>query len=124
MGINGKGTATSLRQAIKQFLMQDIDESGSRGRIVNIFSSAGITVTRNETAYIASKAAVSMLTKSLTLDHAKGLTNVNAVCPGVARTAMASTNLRDLAIINKLKKGTPWPWLGEPSDIAKVVAFL
>ncbi|KAL1858069.1 hypothetical protein VTK73DRAFT_7966 [Phialemonium thermophilum] len=124
MGINGKGTATSMRLAIRQFLKQEIDESGSRGRIVNISSSAGITAIRREATYAASKAAVSMLTRNVALDHAKDSINVNAVCPGVVRTAMSSTNFQDPAIIAEMKKGTPWPRLGEPSDIAKVVVFL
>jgi NAD(P)-dependent dehydrogenase (short-subunit alcohol dehydrogenase family) len=124
MGINGKGTATSMRLAIQQFLKQEIDESGSRGRIVNISSSAGITAIRREATYAASKAAVSMLTRNVALDHAKDSINVNAVCPGVVRTAMSSTNFNDPAIIAEMKKGTPWPRLGEPNDIAKVVLFL
>lgn len=124
MGINGKGTATSMRLAIQQFLKQEIDESGSRGRIVNISSSAGITAIRREATYAASKAAVSMLTRNVALDHAKDSINVNAVCPGVVRTAMSSTNFNDPAIIAEMKKGTPWPRLGEPADIAKVVLFL
>jgi NAD(P)-dependent dehydrogenase (short-subunit alcohol dehydrogenase family) len=124
MGINGKGTATSMRQAIKQFLQQPIGKSGSRGRIVNISSSAGITAIRREATYAASKAAVSMLTRNVALDHAKDSININAVCPGVVRTAMASTNFRDPKIIAEMRKGTPWPRLGEPQDIAKVVMFL
>jgi NAD(P)-dependent dehydrogenase (short-subunit alcohol dehydrogenase family) len=125
MGINGKGTATSMRQAIKQFLRQSISPiSGSRGRIVNISSSAGLVAIRREATYASSKAAVCMLTRNVALDHAKDSINVNSVCPGVVRTAMASTNFRDEKIIGEMKKGTPWPRLGEPSDIAKVVVFL
>ncbi|KAL5354739.1 hypothetical protein ACLOAV_000828 [Pseudogymnoascus australis] len=125
MGINGKGVATSMRQAIKQFLTQPIDpKSGSRGRIVNISSSAGIVAIRREATYAASKAAVCMLTRNVALDHAKDSINVNAVCPGVVRTAMSSTNFKDPNIISEMKKGTPWPRLGEPNDIANVVVFL
>ena len=125
MGINGKGCATAMRQAIKQFLRQEIGaKSGCRGRIVNVSSSAGIVAIRREATYAASKAAVSMLTKNVALDHAKDSINVNAVCPGVVRTALSTTNFRDPKIISEMRKGTPWPRLGEPSDIAKVVVFL
>lgn len=125
MGINGKGCATSMRQAIKQFLKQPVDaNSGSRGRIVNISSSAGIVAVRREATYAASKAAVSMLTRNVALDHAKDSININAVCPGVVRTAMASTNFRDPKIISEMQKGTPWPRLGQPQDIANLVVFL
>ncbi|KFY94290.1 hypothetical protein V498_03936 [Pseudogymnoascus sp. VKM F-4517 (FW-2822)] len=125
MGINGKGVATSMRQAIKQFLGQPVDaKSGCRGRIVNISSSAGIVAIRREATYAASKAAVSMLSRNVALDHAKDFINVNAVCPGVVRTAMSSTNFKDSNIIAEMRKGTPWPRLGEPQDIANVVLFL
>ncbi|EXJ82885.1 hypothetical protein A1O3_06701 [Capronia epimyces CBS 606.96] len=125
MGINGKGVATSMRQAIKQFLTQPVDKvSGSRGRIINISSSAGITAIRREATYAASKAAVSMLTRNVALDHAKDYININAVCPGVVRTGASGINFRSPEIIKEMQKGTPWPRLGEPDDIAKVVVFL
>lgn len=124
LSINSKGPATAMRQAIKQFLKQPVDESGSRGRIVNISSSAGITAIGGEATYAASKAALSMLTRNVALDHAKDYINVNAVCPGVVRTALSSTNFNDPKIIAEMRKSTPWPRLGEPSDIAKVVVFL
>ncbi|OQV03079.1 hypothetical protein CLAIMM_08175 [Cladophialophora immunda] len=124
--INAKGTATAMREAIKQFLTQPIDQvSGSRGRIVNISSSAGgRTAIRREATYAASKAAVAMLTQNVALDHAKDHINVNGVCPGVVRSGAASINFRTPAIITEMQKGTPWPRLGEPLDIAKAVVFL
>lgn len=122
--INSKGPTTAMRQAIKQFLKQPVDESGSRGRIVNISSSAGITPIGGEVTYAASKAALSMMTRNVALDHAQDCINVNAVCPGVVRTALSSTNFNDPKIIAEMRRGTPWPRLGEPSDIAKVVVFL
>ncbi|KAH0835084.1 hypothetical protein AYO21_09733 [Fonsecaea monophora] len=124
--INAKGTATAMREAIKQFLKQPVDQvSGSRGRIVNISSSAGgRTAIRREATYAASKAAVAMLTQNVALDHAKDYINVNGVCPGVVRSGAASINFRTPAIITEMQKGTPWPRLGEPLDIAKAVVFL
>ncbi|KAL9075381.1 MAG: hypothetical protein Q9161_001758 [Pseudevernia consocians] len=124
MAVNGKGCATAMREAIKQMIKQPITESGARGRIVNISSAAGITAIRREATYAASKAAVTMLTKNVALDHAKDSININAVCPGVVRTAQASTNFRDPAIIAEMRKGTPWPRLGEPIDVANMVVFL
>lgn len=124
LNINTRGPATAMREAIKQFLQQHVTDSGSRGRIVNISSSAGITAIAGETAYAASKAALSMLTRNAALDHAKDSINVNAVCPGVVRTALSSTNFNDKGIITEMTKSTPWPRLGEPRDIARVVLFL
>ncbi|GME44959.1 putative short-chain type dehydrogenase/reductase [Neofusicoccum parvum] len=125
VGVNGKGTATAMREAIKQFLTQPVDpKSGARGRIVNISSCAGIVAVAREATYAASKAAVCMLTRAVALDHAKDSINVNCVCPGVVRTALSSTNFNDEKIISDMRKGTPWPRLGEPDDVAKVVLFL
>ncbi|KAI9836036.1 MAG: hypothetical protein M1819_001647 [Sarea resinae] len=124
MGINGKGVHTSMRLAIEQFLKQEPDASGARGKIVNISSTAGIVAIRREATYAASKAAVSMLTRAVALDHAKDGINVNCICPGVVKTALSSTNFNDPAIIAEMKKSTPWPRLGEPNDIAKVATFL
>jgi NAD(P)-dependent dehydrogenase (short-subunit alcohol dehydrogenase family) len=123
--INAKGTATAMREAIKQFLTQPIDPvSGSRGRIVNISSAAGgRTAIRREATYAASKAAVAMLVQNVAIDHAKDFINVNGVCPGVVKSGAASINFRTPAIISEMQKGTPWPRLGEPSDIAKAVVF-
>lgn len=124
LNVNIRGPATAMREAIKQFLKQPVTESGSRGRIVNVSSSAGITAIGGEAAYGSSKAALSMLTRDAALDHAKDYVNVNAVCPGVVRTALSSTNFDDPSIIAAMRKGTPWPRLGEPHDVAKVVLFL
>jgi NAD(P)-dependent dehydrogenase (short-subunit alcohol dehydrogenase family) len=123
-GINAKGTATMMRLAIQQFLKQEVGVSGARGRIVNISSSAGITAIGGEATYAASKAAVCMLTRNAALDHAKDYININCVCPGVVKTGMARHNFENPDTIKAMMKGTPWPRLGEPSDIAKVVNFL
>jgi NAD(P)-dependent dehydrogenase (short-subunit alcohol dehydrogenase family) len=124
-GINAKGTGTAMRLAIQQFLKQDVDKvSGARGRIVNISSSAGITAIGGETTYAASKAAVVMLTRNAALDHAKDYINVNCVCPGVVKTGMSRSNWDNPETIKAMMAGTPWPRLGEPHDIAKVVNFL
>jgi NAD(P)-dependent dehydrogenase (short-subunit alcohol dehydrogenase family) len=123
--VNAKGTATSMRLAIRQFLNQEIDPiSHARGRIVNISSSAGIVAIGGETTYAASKAAVVMLTRNAALDHAKDYINVNCVCPGVVRTGMSRANWDKPETVQAMMKGTPWPRLGEPRDIAKAVSFL
>ena len=123
-GINAKGTAMMMRLAIQQFLKQEVGVSGARGRIVNISSSAGITAIGGEATYAASKAAVCMLTRNAALDHAKDYININCVCPGVVKTGMARHNFENPDTIKAMMKGTPWPRLGEPGDIAKVVNFL
>lgn len=41
----------------------------------------------------------------------------------MVRTAQASTKLRDAAIIAEMRKGIPWPRLGEPIVVASMVVF-
>jgi NAD(P)-dependent dehydrogenase (short-subunit alcohol dehydrogenase family) len=73
--------------------------------------------------YAAAKAAVVMLTRNAALDHAKDSININCVCPGVVKTGMSRANW-DLPETVQAMKGTPWPRLGEPRNIAKAVSFL
>jgi len=43
---------------------------------------------RNRVAYAASKGAVTLMTKSMALDHAAEQIRVNCICPGVVETEM------------------------------------
>lgn len=91
VAINLQGTATCNRLAIRQFLKQEHDENwGSRGRIVNISSCAGVTAFPGEVAYSATKAAINHMTRAAALDHAKDWININCVAPGAVATGMAS----------------------------------
>ena len=58
------------------------------GRIVNIASLSSFVALYEVAAYSASKAAVAMLTKSLAIEWAPYGVNVNAIAPGVFRTAL------------------------------------
>lgn len=123
--VNTLGTAKMCRLAIGQFLRQDLDAAwGSRGRIVNISSCAGVVGFPGEVAYSATKAAVNHMTRAGALDHAKDYININCVAPGVVATGLARGNLEDAGIHNLMRKATPWPRLGTAGDIADVVVFL
>jgi NAD(P)-dependent dehydrogenase (short-subunit alcohol dehydrogenase family) len=58
------------------------------GRIINIASLSTFVSLFEVAAYSASKAAVASLTKSLAIEWAKQGVNVNAIAPGVFRTAL------------------------------------
>jgi NAD(P)-dependent dehydrogenase (short-subunit alcohol dehydrogenase family) len=59
-----------------------------RGRIINIASIASLVSLYQVAAYAASKAGVSSLTKSLAIEWGPRGVNVNAIAPGVFRTAL------------------------------------
>jgi NAD(P)-dependent dehydrogenase (short-subunit alcohol dehydrogenase family) len=100
------------------------------GRIINISSWFGKVGRPSSLAYNASKFAILGMTQSMGLDLAAHGIRVNAVCPG----AIANTHMRKVADEQLVAKGLPTAAerahtiplgrLGEPEDIANVVAFL
>ena len=95
------------------------------GSIVNTASQWGLYPAPGHIAYNTSKAAVIAITQNLARDYAPAGVRVNAVCPGEVRTPMLESNLarsgRSLADLNAL---VPYGRIGEPEEIAALVAFL
>ena len=99
---------------------------GQWGRIVSISSmvgkQGGAYPAVSKTSYAAAKAGLLGFTRGLALEAAPHVT-VNAICPGVIDTGMAGpvtsgeNRQRTLGLI-------PLARLGQPADIANVVAFL
>lgn len=92
------------------------------GRIINIASVVGASGNAGQTNYAAAKAGMFGFTKSLAQEvGSRGIT-VNAVAPGFIDTDMT----RELPEAQKdaLLSGIPLGRLGDPDEIAAVVAFL
>jgi NAD(P)-dependent dehydrogenase (short-subunit alcohol dehydrogenase family) len=87
MSVNVKGVWLGCRYAIIQMLKQEPLETGSRGKIVNISSVAGLIGIGLHPAYGPLKAAVINLTRRLAVTYGPQRINVNAVCPGLIPTA-------------------------------------
>jgi NAD(P)-dependent dehydrogenase (short-subunit alcohol dehydrogenase family) len=98
------------------------------GAIVNFGSIWGGVGAAGATAYCVSKGAVHQLTRALALDHVEHGVRVNAVAPGEVRTPMLSSERPhppSEADLQALAEATiPMKRLAEPTEIAKVVAFL
>ena len=93
------------------------------GAIVNLGSDAGRVGSSGEAVYSAAKGGVIAFTKSLAREMARYQVRVNCVCPGPTDTALfasfAGPGLREA-----LTKAIPFRRLGQPADVANVVAFL
>lgn len=100
------------------------------GRIVNVASVGGIRGVLNQTPYVASKHAVSGMTKNAALEFARDGITTNAIAPGAILTPMVAEAFREVnpsdpkAAEADYAKANPTKRLGLPEEVAKVVAFL
>lgn len=95
------------------------------GSIVNISSNASLRGQAFNTAYASAKGGVNILTKSAAAEYASQGVRINAVSPGVIRTAGLEKYFEEQPkMAEQLRKVTPMQRLGEPAEIANAVAFL
>jgi NAD(P)-dependent dehydrogenase (short-subunit alcohol dehydrogenase family) len=95
------------------------------GAIVNMSSVNGTLAIPTIASYNASKGAINQLTRVMALSLADRGLRVNAVAPGTIATELAKAAvLTSDEARQRILSRTPMKRLGEPSEIAKVVAFL
>jgi NAD(P)-dependent dehydrogenase (short-subunit alcohol dehydrogenase family) len=94
------------------------------GRIVNIASLSSFVALYEVAAYAASKAAVAMLTKSLAIEWASRGVNVNAIAPGVFRTALNQKLLDETERGREFLMRTPMKRFGKVEELAGAAVFL
>jgi meso-butanediol dehydrogenase / (S,S)-butanediol dehydrogenase / diacetyl reductase len=100
-----------------------------KGNIVNIASDWAVVAGAREVAYCASKGALLQLTRAMALDHGRQGIRINAVCPGDVETPMLLEGIRsggEEIAAGLARKGAAFPLgrVGQPEEIARVVAFL
>ncbi|KAK0734647.1 hypothetical protein B0T26DRAFT_689209 [Lasiosphaeria miniovina] len=117
--LNVKGAAFLVQKAVAH-----MPTSGG-GRV--IFVSSGLTTSTNVSPayvmYAASKGAVDQLTRVLAKDLARRNITVNAVAPGPTATELFFDGKCE-QLVSAIKAASPFNRLGEPAEIASVVAFL
>ena len=95
------------------------------GAIVNMSSVNGVLAIPNIASYNVSKGGVNQLTRVMALALADRNIRVNAVAPGTIATELAANAvLTSDEAKTKIMSRTPMKRLGEPSEIADVVAWL
>ena len=106
--------------AIQQVLPSMLKERW--GRIINISSIVGHTGNPGQSNYVASKAGLIGLTKSLAQEIASRSVTVNAVAPGFVETEMTAVLSDDVK--NNLLSHIPLRRFGKTQDVAAAVRFL
>jgi NAD(P)-dependent dehydrogenase (short-subunit alcohol dehydrogenase family) len=116
MGINVRGFFLVLKHALGLMLAQ------GGGAVVNTASLGGFRATRGSGAYITSKGAEVMLTRTAALDYATDNIRVNAVCPGVVNTPLVASSPDHVkqVIFSRTPQGRPC----EPEEVASLALFL
>jgi NAD(P)-dependent dehydrogenase (short-subunit alcohol dehydrogenase family) len=121
MDINVKSIFLSVKHAMPHL------RKNTRSYVVNI-GSVGSFISQSSTpAYIASKGAVMMLSKSIALDYAADGLRCNCVCPGITDTPMFREHMNktpdpEAAIASRLRR-VPMGVSLTPRDIAKSVLY-
>ena len=128
----GKMTLEMFRQVIDVHLQgtwlgskaafEVLREQGEGGAIVNMSSVSGKVGNFGQTNYSAAKAGIVGMTKALAKEGARFDIRVNAVMPGLIRTAMTDAMPDD--VIAQRLEDIPLGRMGEPDEVAKAALFL
>ena len=90
------------------------------GRIVSVSSVAAVAGNRGQVNYAAAKGALHAASKSLALELASRGVTVNVVAPGLIATGMIEGSFD----ANAVKRMVPMQRVGQPAEVAHLVAFL
>ncbi|SET82205.1 SDR family NAD(P)-dependent oxidoreductase [Lacrimispora sphenoides] len=115
--INIKGTYLVTRNAFEKI-------KASKGSIVIIASCLGLVPELTSPLYCTTKAGLVMLTKCLAQQYAELGIRVNCVLPGPINTPLLQKSFSDKETADRCSDRIPLKRIGEPEDIANMVAFL
>ena len=116
--VNLNGTFHCTRAALRALM-----KARESGRIINITSITGEVGSAGQAPYVAAKAGVIGLTKTLAREYASRGVTVNAVSPGYIDTDMTAKDLPE-ARRAELIADIPLGRVGRPEEVAAAVSFL
>ncbi|WP_416355874.1 SDR family NAD(P)-dependent oxidoreductase [Aureimonas phyllosphaerae] len=107
-----------------QAFVRAVHEDANPRAIVNISSGAGLMGVANRLPYVASKFAISGITKSMSPELGPLGIRVNAVAPGMTKTPLVEYMLKDPEAVARMNAAHPIGRIGNPEEIAAVIVFL
>jgi 3-oxoacyl-[acyl-carrier protein] reductase len=116
--VNLSGTFYCCRAAIRALM-----KARETGRIINITSITGESGSAGQGPYVAAKAGIIGLTKTLAKEYASRGVTVNAVSPGFIETDMTAADLPEQRRAELLTT-IPLGRTGRPEEVAAAVAYL
>jgi len=116
LGVHLKGTLNCIQRVAPHMI------ENRYGKIVNISSIYGKSGGIAAISYSAAKAGIIGLTKSVARELGRYQINVNVVLPGLILTPTIAKMAEKYR--NKLIEHTPLGRIGQPEEVANVVAFL
>jgi NAD(P)-dependent dehydrogenase (short-subunit alcohol dehydrogenase family) len=117
-GVNVRGPYLCARAVLPLMMAQ------GAGHVITIASVAGQVAFPGRSAYTASKGAALQLARSIAVDYAAHGIRSNAVCPGMAETAMTKWRLDVPELRAAIEARIPLGRVAQPDDVADLVALL
>jgi NAD(P)-dependent dehydrogenase (short-subunit alcohol dehydrogenase family) len=117
-GVNVRGPFLCARAVLPLMMSQ------GAGHVITIASVAGQVAFPGRSAYTASKGAALQLARSIAVDYAGHGIRSNAVCPGMAETAMTKWRLDVPELRAAIEARIPLGRVAQPDDVADLVALL
>jgi glucose 1-dehydrogenase len=119
MNVNLKGVFFATQQVVRHLQSQK-----HGGKIINISSVHEELPFPHFASYCMSKGGLKMMTRDLAVELAPFGITINSIAPGAIETSINKNLLNDPSELNALLANIPLKRLGQPSDVAEVVAFL
>ena len=118
LDVNVRGVFRCMRAELRQMYDQ------GAGCVVNVASASVFGVHAELGPYVASKAAVTAMTKVAAKEAGRRGVRVNAVCPGLTDTAMLRESMQVRPATSDIAAAIPLGRIGRPEEIAQAIAWL